>query len=310
MRSWILGVFAALAAWTGLSLALFRTPTTPTVRAAALNYDADMPFWTSVDQFSELTRQAAQEGARIVVWPEMAIEGDPQVQNTLEFRQLAAETGAFLTLGYFIQVDERVWRNEATVLSPDGQFLGVYGKAHPVTFAGESSPTRGTYPVYETPLGGKVLLFPGDAQYGNWLSWATTPRGKDLLERTIFYKDGHHGSHNSTLKQEGLSRMTTAPGFGELTAMIPVDTEKAKTRRGWVMPEPALKEMLIRQAQGRVILACEGEEGQNCDEFGYQKPRRPPVGVRLSQAEWRRFLSAIKADEGGDYLWVEYTLAV
>ncbi|RME42706.1 MAG: hypothetical protein D6791_17155 [Chloroflexi bacterium] len=161
VRNWVLGVLAALVVWTGLSLALFRTPTTPTVRVAALHYDAGAPPWGAVDTFSELTRQAAQAGARLIVWPEMAIEGDPQVTNTAEFRRLAAETNAYLALGYFVPVTERVWRNEATVLSPDGQFLGVYGKDHPVTFAGESSPTRGTYPTYETPLGriGTIICY-------------------------------------------------------------------------------------------------------------------------------------------------------
>jgi len=160
VRNWILGVLAALVVWTGLSLVLFRPPTTPTVRVAALHYDAGVP-WSGVERFSELTRQAAQDGARIVVWPEMAIEGDPQVTDTAEFRQLAAETGAYLNLGYFVKVTERIWRNETTVLSPDGQFLGVYGKDHPVTFAGETSPTRGTYPVYDTPLGkiGTILCY-------------------------------------------------------------------------------------------------------------------------------------------------------
>ncbi|HFD40698.1 MAG TPA: hypothetical protein ENJ31_12720, partial [Anaerolineae bacterium] len=35
------------------------------------------------------------------------------------------------------------------------------GKDHPVTFAGETSPTRGTYPVYETPLGrlGTIICY-------------------------------------------------------------------------------------------------------------------------------------------------------
>jgi len=47
------------------------------------------------------------------------------------------------------------------VLSPEGEFLGVYGKDHPVTFAGESSVTRGTYPVYTTPLGkiGTIICY-------------------------------------------------------------------------------------------------------------------------------------------------------
>jgi apolipoprotein N-acyltransferase len=160
VRNWIVGVLTALVAWTALSLALFRSPTTPTVRVAALHYDAGVP-WSGVDKFSQLTRQAAQESARIVVWPEIAIEGDPQVTNTAKFRQLAAETAAYLALGYFVKVTEQVWRNETTVLSPDGQFLGVYGKDHPVTFAGETSPTRGTYPVYETPLGkiGTIICY-------------------------------------------------------------------------------------------------------------------------------------------------------
>jgi len=160
VRNWILGVLAALVAWAGLSLALFRAPTTATVRAAALHYDAGVP-WSGVDEFSELTRQAAQQGAQIVVWPEVAIEGDPQVTNTAAFRQLAAETNAFLVLGYFVQVNEQAWRNEATVLTPDGRFLGIYGKDHPVVFAGETSATGGTYPVYETPLGkiGTIICY-------------------------------------------------------------------------------------------------------------------------------------------------------
>ncbi len=160
VRRWVVGMLAALVVWTGLSLALFRMPTTPTVGAAALHYDAGVP-WSGVDRFTELTRQAAQEGAQIVVWPEVAIQGDPQVTNTAAFRQLAAETGAYLNLGYAVEVTERLWRNETTVLAPDGQFLGVYGKDHPVVFAGETSMTRGTYPVYETPLGriGTIICY-------------------------------------------------------------------------------------------------------------------------------------------------------
>lgn len=159
-RRWLVGVLVALIAWAGLSLALWRTPTTPTVRAAALHYDAGVP-WSGVEKFMDLTREAADKGAQVIVWPEMAIEGDPQETHSAEFRRLAAETEVYLALGYFVQVTDRVWRNETTVLAPDGQFLGVYGKDHPVTFAGESSPTRGTYPVYDTPLGkmGTIICY-------------------------------------------------------------------------------------------------------------------------------------------------------
>ncbi len=160
VRTWLLAVSAALAAWIGLSLALLRAPQGDTVRVAALHYDAEPP-WGGVDRFMDLTRQAAQGGARVVVWPEMSIEGDPQQVRTEEFRALAREANSYLALGYFVQVDERVWRNEATLLTPSGDFLGVYGKDHPMTFAGEHSPTRGTYPVYETSLGrlGTIICY-------------------------------------------------------------------------------------------------------------------------------------------------------
>lgn len=163
----------------------------------------------------------------------------------------------------------------------------------------------------ELGQGGKVLLFPGDAQYGNWLSWARTPRGADLLTRTVFYKVGHHGSHNATLKNGGLSAMGTAKGFESLVAMIPVDTQKASTKGkgGWKMPEAELREMLVHQTHGRIIIACDGDQSDEpCPDLAFQKPETPPPGARISAADWQAFLSAIEFDRGDDRLWVEYTL--
>ena len=65
---------------------------------------------------------------------------------------------------------------------------------------------------------GKVLLFPGDAQAGNWNSWHKLkwPRKDDpdhpvtvadLMSRTVLYKVGHHASHNATLRDKGLELM-------------------------------------------------------------------------------------------------------
>jgi len=45
---------------------------------------------------------------------------------------------------------------------------------------------------------GKNLLFPGDAQYGNWKSWIATPEGESILGSLHFLKVAHHGSHNAT----------------------------------------------------------------------------------------------------------------
>jgi beta-lactamase superfamily II metal-dependent hydrolase len=47
-------------------------------------------------------------------------------------------------------------------------------------------------------VGDAVLLFPGDAQWGTWKLNLEDSRRKELLERTTFYKVGHHGSHNAT----------------------------------------------------------------------------------------------------------------
>jgi hypothetical protein len=112
---------------------------------------------------------------------------------------------------------------------------------------------------------GRVLLFPADAQLGNWKSWHDPnlkfidERGhgidvtaKDLLERTVFYKVGHHASHNATARGDGLELMRQQQ---ELTAFIPVDRAIALTRnpRGsWQMPAPLLYRQLLEKCQGRV----------------------------------------------------------
>src|SRR6185369_8544852 len=113
-----------------------------------------------------------------------------------------------------------------------------------------------------------VLLFTGDAQIGNWQSWydipawtpvdgATPSQAKpdipDLLSRTIFYKVGHHGSHNATLKTDGVMRMRRD---GQLTAFVPVSTAVARQVKNWQhMPLDALLDALAQRAPtpGRVV---------------------------------------------------------
>jgi hypothetical protein len=53
---------------------------------------------------------------------------------------------------------------------------------------------------------GKNLLFPGDAQYGNWKSWLESSGSGSLLSGVSFYKVAHHGSVNATPK-EALEKM-------------------------------------------------------------------------------------------------------
>jgi len=100
--------------------------------------------------------------------------------------------------------------------------------------------TNNTSLVLAIELGGKdVLLFAADAQVGNWLSWGDckwtvegrTVTGSDLLQRTILYKVGHHGSVNATLKAKGLELMTNLK-----TAVIPVDHDMAVKKKWGALP--------------------------------------------------------------------------
>jgi len=163
---WMGLVCLVLVVWGSLSLAMYRQPE-PEVPVAAVQpalvitpeADAD-GIQEGLGIMEELTREAAEEGARFVVWPEGLLPFDPQEKETNFFRELAADTGAYLVIGYAQETREGL-RNEATVLSPEGEFLGVFGKDHPVAFAGETSITRGTYPVYESGIGnlGTIICY-------------------------------------------------------------------------------------------------------------------------------------------------------
>lgn len=57
---------------------------------------------------------------------------------------------------------------------------------------------NGTSLMLILEVAGTVLLFPGDAQWGTWMSVLEDPQWRELLQRVNFYKIGHHGSHNAT----------------------------------------------------------------------------------------------------------------
>jgi beta-lactamase superfamily II metal-dependent hydrolase len=104
--------------------------------------------------------------------------------------------------------------------------------------------------------GGDVLLFVADAQVGNWESWQDiswtvdghSVTGPDLLGRIIFYKVGHHGSHNATLRQKGLEEMTNLE-----IAVIPVDHAMALKKRWGRMPLEELEAALKDKTRGQVL---------------------------------------------------------
>ena len=119
------------------------------------------------------------------------------------------------------------------------------------------SATNNTCLVLAFELGdGDVLLFAADAQVGNWLSWqdlkwqvnGTEVTGPDLLQRTIFYKVGHHGSHNATLRELGLEKMKSLQ-----LAFVPVNREMAIKKRWHQMPLNQLMTRLNEMTEERVV---------------------------------------------------------
>lgn len=147
-----LGATALLAvAWLGLSLAqlALEPPAQPTVRVAAIQPG---PGGAGEATLFAQSRAAAAAGARLIAWPEGALRLDPQGAAAGRLRALAAETGAYLVIPYALPTAAGL-RNEATVLSPQGEFLGVYAKDHPLSWAGETSVGPRSYPTYATPIG-------------------------------------------------------------------------------------------------------------------------------------------------------------
>lgn len=110
----------------------------------------------------------------------------------------------------------------------------------------------------------RVLLFPGDAEFGNWkswhegLEWTIKVEGKNrkvnatyLLNNTVFYKIGHHCSQNGSASRLGVDLMT----HEDLVAMAPLNFRKIQT--GWLntMPNDLLCASLIAKTRGRLYFS-------------------------------------------------------
>lgn len=159
--------------------------------------------------------------------------------------------------------------------------------------------------AFELVDSGKVLLFAADAQVGNWLSWqdvhwransgslTKAVTGPDLLKRTVFYKVGHHGSHNATLRALGLEQMTS----DELVAFIPVNKDHAKKNRWHEMPFEPLVNRLKEKTGGRLVMS---------------DPKTPPPDsaalADLTAKDRRAFLENLKQGPGTPPLFWEYTI--
>jgi hypothetical protein len=233
-----------------------------------------------------------------------AQEGTPQeltypFDKALRIPIAEAQTEAFFAGNYgFSAGDKDEWRRI------DDDWMAI---ASELALALDSD-TNNTSLVLAFELGdpgsGDVLLFAADAQVGNWyswkdLSWTVTPPDKppltitpnQLLSRAVFYKVGHHGSHNATLRINGLEAMTG----DNLVAMISVDENVAHTVKHWnQMPFDPLLATLGTKTKGRVMRI----------DTGIPAGVPSDGNIHVTDAEWQSFLSSVTMTD--DY--IEYTI--
>jgi hypothetical protein len=110
---------------------------------------------------------------------------------------------------------------------------------------------------------GKSLLFPGDAQYGNWKAWMDGTAADGILSAVDFYKVAHHGSVNATPKN-ALEKMPSKT----LAAMVSTQSEPWPS-----IPEPKLMEALDRKAQRGVV------RSDSLTVPSGKAPKGPPLGT-------------------------------
>ena len=122
----------------------------------------------------------------------------------------------------------------------------------------------------EIGVQGKVLLFPGDAEFGSWESWHLIEKwskagnegqsfAESLLNRTLFYKVSHHLSYNGTALEKGIKMMNN-PG---LASMVTLDRNRISTKWTKTMPNIPLLGELIKRCEGRCFIM---------DEFQIENP--------------------------------------
>ncbi|QDT99963.1 ComEC/Rec2 family competence protein [Gimesia aquarii] len=133
---------------------------------------------------------------------------------------------------------------------------------------------------------GKVMLFPGDAEFGSWESWheidwnETLPDSdlstEDLLNRVIFYKVAHHLSHNGTAQSIGLEMMN----HPDLVAMATLNYDVISS--GWksTMPNRAILKALLERTNGRTIV-------QNTDNLFFDLENEIPLTDKIKEYQRR-----------------------
>lgn len=240
------------------------------------NRQADDAFFAAVEHHGKSPRQIESLVGEDLDLYQLGLPFD--LAQQVSERGARARGAAASAAGYFR--DDRKWRRI------DSDWLNT--AAQLALWMQSSTNNTSLVLAIELLPAGSVLLMAADAQFGNWISWHDVkfagPQASvtvdDLLERTVLYKVGHHGSHNATLRRQGLEKMV----HKDLVAMIPVNRASV-TKKGWAMPYPPMYRALRSQTRGRIIRADEGV---------MEQPAGTPNSV------WNQFVDNVQGDLKND----------
>ncbi len=127
------------------------------------------------DDLAKATRDL-RNSPKLVVWPELAVAGDPGEAKSL--RALAREKGTTLVVGCRRE-DGSSWRNTALVLGSDGSVLGEYVKHVPLPFFDDGIAGKG-YPTFQTPAGRLGVCICYDMDFP-WVMRGLTKAGAEVF---------------------------------------------------------------------------------------------------------------------------------
>lgn len=204
--------------------------------------------------------------------PHERLDWDHAMRSDFFLRHYGGERQAGDDAKYAVEGDESGRRGENGAWRRiDSDWLG--GAARMALRASGYTNNLSMVVAFDVPERQEMLLFPGDAQVGNWLSWhsirewrwcdgeePSNPPARagerslmqNLLRRVVFYKAGHHGSHNATIRKLGLEAMT----HEDLVAYLPVSVPVAQDLMGYCpMPFYPVVHALHRRTKGRVFLS-------------------------------------------------------
>lgn len=154
------------------------------IKVAAIQMSTDIGMHAqNVARAKQLVREAAKQGAKICVLPELGLDEffgqwkDPKYFSYAEpvdgedvkaFQQLAKETGMYIALPIFERCVTGNCYNSVVLISDEGETVGVYHKNHiPYSLTYEKyyfTPGEG-FPVFDTKYGKVGILICYDRRY-------------------------------------------------------------------------------------------------------------------------------------------------